>query len=101
MRSWTSGSRCVVSLPAAYHTTMPVPASQAGAVLCWMQVLLVPKFGVLPGSLWAAYGEHGGDHPNFTRLGRKVEQAEGEPVRRDAQADQRGHPGGEAEEQLA
>lgn len=26
-------------LPAAYHTTMPVPVSQAGAVLCWMQVL--------------------------------------------------------------
>jgi hypothetical protein len=37
--------------------------------LSWLALLLVPSCGVLPGSLWQAYGEHGGDHLAIASLG--------------------------------
>ena len=37
--------------------------------LCWITLMLVPAFGVLPGSLWRAFDGHGGDHLAIGSLG--------------------------------
>lgn len=37
--------------------------------LCWLPLLLVPAVGVPPGTLWLAFGEHGGDHLALGSLG--------------------------------
>ena len=37
--------------------------------LCWLALLLVPFYGVLPGTLWSAFGDHGGEHLAMASLG--------------------------------
>ena len=37
--------------------------------LCWLAFALVPIYGVMPGTLWAAYGDHGGAHLAIGSLG--------------------------------
>mmetsp|Transcript_10624 Transcript_10624/g.21571 ORF Transcript_10624/g.21571 Transcript_10624/m.21571 type:complete len:163 (-) Transcript_10624:188-676(-) len=37
--------------------------------LLWLNLVLVPLRGVTPSTLWAAFGEHGGDHLLFAQLG--------------------------------
>jgi len=37
--------------------------------LLWLNLLLVPPFGVTPGALWHAFGVHGGDHMLLAQMG--------------------------------